>query len=260
MESMGFKELYEVSLKATYPIEVGSRVIEVGENIAVFDRIQLANFEEIKSHIAARGGKHNPAWVWWEETKEVRLRFNQGVFSQDQLSIMWNANLIKKILPERILIPKRERLESDELGYVELQYRPYQEKVFIYLLSGEKITEYLLTDQKIHINEPYTDIIVDYEFEYDGNTQILQIGEQLTNGFLSLCGKIKVKNDTDGKITTGIIRIPKLKLITKMSMQLGNGTIPILASAEGVAFPTGVKGDKKVMEIEFLSDDIDSDM
>jgi hypothetical protein len=36
---IGFKELYEVSLKATYPIEMGDRRIEVGETIAVFDKL-----------------------------------------------------------------------------------------------------------------------------------------------------------------------------------------------------------------------------
>jgi hypothetical protein len=36
---IGFKELYEVSLKATYPIEVGGEIIEAGETIAFFDRI-----------------------------------------------------------------------------------------------------------------------------------------------------------------------------------------------------------------------------
>jgi hypothetical protein len=37
--SIGFKELYDVSLKTTYPIETGDRKIEVGETIAVFDKI-----------------------------------------------------------------------------------------------------------------------------------------------------------------------------------------------------------------------------
>ena len=36
---LGFKELYDVSLKATYPIEVDGVNIEVGETIAHFDKI-----------------------------------------------------------------------------------------------------------------------------------------------------------------------------------------------------------------------------
>ena len=46
---VNFKELYEVTLKATYPIEVNGRTIEIGETIALFDRIQLANFADDNS-------------------------------------------------------------------------------------------------------------------------------------------------------------------------------------------------------------------
>jgi hypothetical protein len=38
-QELGFKELYEVSLKATYPIEVSGKTIEVDETVASFDRI-----------------------------------------------------------------------------------------------------------------------------------------------------------------------------------------------------------------------------
>ena len=80
--NIGFKELYEVSLKATYPIEMGDRIIEIGETIAVFDKIQIGNFEEKKNFFSANGGYDNRAHIWWEETKEIRLNFSQGVFSK----------------------------------------------------------------------------------------------------------------------------------------------------------------------------------
>ena len=67
----GLKELYEVSLKATYPIEVKGRIVEVGETIALFDKIQVANFQEIKKFVSANGGFDNRPRVWWEETKEI---------------------------------------------------------------------------------------------------------------------------------------------------------------------------------------------
>jgi hypothetical protein len=71
--NIGFKELYDVSLKATYPIEVGGRIIEVGETVAAFDKIQIANFEERKNFISANGGYDNRARIWWEESKEIRI-------------------------------------------------------------------------------------------------------------------------------------------------------------------------------------------
>jgi hypothetical protein len=36
---LSFKELYEVSLKTTLPIEVSGATIEAGETIALFDKI-----------------------------------------------------------------------------------------------------------------------------------------------------------------------------------------------------------------------------
>lgn len=75
MNDFNFKELYEVSLKATYPIEVGGKKIEVGETIASFDRIQIANLQEIKQSTAARGGFDNRGHVFWETTKEVKINF-----------------------------------------------------------------------------------------------------------------------------------------------------------------------------------------
>jgi hypothetical protein len=37
--NVSFKELYDVYLKATYPMEIGNRKFEVGEPIAHLDRI-----------------------------------------------------------------------------------------------------------------------------------------------------------------------------------------------------------------------------
>ena len=54
--NLGFKDLYDVTLKSTYNIEVGGRTIEPGEVIAIFDKIQLGQFDEIKSYITANGG------------------------------------------------------------------------------------------------------------------------------------------------------------------------------------------------------------
>jgi hypothetical protein len=38
-EEFGLKELYDLTLKATYPIELDGRVFEPGEIIARFDKI-----------------------------------------------------------------------------------------------------------------------------------------------------------------------------------------------------------------------------
>ena len=71
---LNFKELYEVSLKSTLPIEVSGTKIEAGETIASFDRIQIANFQEIKSAASANGG--------WEDRKSTRLNSSHVCLSR----------------------------------------------------------------------------------------------------------------------------------------------------------------------------------
>ena len=70
---ISFKELYSVSLKTTSTIEINGRRVEAGETIALFDSIQIANFQEIKQTASANGGYDNRALVVWENTKELRL-------------------------------------------------------------------------------------------------------------------------------------------------------------------------------------------
>ena len=50
-ELQGLKELYDVTLKATYPIELGKRKIEPGEVILAFDNIQVGGLQELKERI-----------------------------------------------------------------------------------------------------------------------------------------------------------------------------------------------------------------
>jgi hypothetical protein len=67
----GLKELYSLTLKATYPIEMEGRTFEAGEVIARFDKIQIANFRELTSRANASGGKGNSTLVVWEDPKEI---------------------------------------------------------------------------------------------------------------------------------------------------------------------------------------------
>ena len=44
MENFSFKELEQCYLKATYPIEIGKRIIEEGEVILAFDNIAYPQY------------------------------------------------------------------------------------------------------------------------------------------------------------------------------------------------------------------------
>lgn len=256
----GLKELYEVSLKATYPIEVKNRIIEVGESIAVFDRIQLANFTEMKKFVSANGGFDNRPRIWWEETKEIQLNMSQGVFSKTQMALMTNAKLLNNEGQSLVPIHCREILETDERGVATTKH-PISSPVFVYNKNtGEKISSFSFSDNSLTISMAYTDIIVDYCYNYNNGCEIISFGNSLTDGYFSLEGKTRVKDDITGQVKTGIIKIPKLKLLSNLSMRLGNDAIPQVGRLDAVAVPVGPKGSKKVMELIFLNDDIDSDM
>ena len=257
---LNFKELYEVSLKSTLPIEVSGEKIEAGETIASFDKIQIANFQEIKSVASANGGWDNRAHIFWETTKEVKINFSQGIFSKIQLALMTNAQLVNNEGEQIIPINKREEFESDEHGKVVIG-RILREPVFVYdKATGKKITGWTSTTDSIMLNEAYKSVIVDYWYDYDNGCQIMTVGRPLTQGFLSLVGKMRVKDDGTGKVRTGIIKIPKLRLMSDLSIRVGSDAIPQVGRLDAVAVPEGARGQSKVMEIIFLNDDIDADM
>ena len=257
---LNFKELYEVSLKSTLPIEVSGTKIEAGETIASFDKIQIANFQEVKSVASANGGWDNRAHIFWETTKEVKINFSQGIFSKIQLALMTNAQLINNEGEQIVPINKREEFESDEHGKVVIG-RTLREPVFVYdKATGKKITGWTSTTDSIMLNEAYKSVIVDYWYDYDNGCQIMTVGRPLTQGYLSLVGKMRVKDDVTGKVRTGIIKIPKLRLMSDLSMRVGSDAIPQVGRLDAVAVPEGGRGQSKVMEIIFLNDDINADM
>ena len=112
----------------------------------------------------------------------------------------------------------------------------------------------------ISIDRPYCGVEVDYQYEYYNATSIITVGQKLINGYLSLEGKTRVKDDITGNTHTAILRIPRLRLVSDLSMRLGREAEPLLANFNAIGVPLGVGKDKKIMELLFLSDDIDAEM
>ena len=257
---LGFKELYEVSIKATLPIEVGGRIIEAGETIASFDKIQIANFQEIKEVVTAKGGYGNQTLITWDSTKEVKLSFTQGIFSKTQLALMANAQLVTNHGEQIVPINVREQHESDENGKVVLKHIP-KEPIFIYdQETGLKLDKPIISGDTLYLSQQFKNIVVDYWYDYDNGFTTLTVGQRLTCGHLSLTGKMRVKDDVTGRVTTGIVNIPKMRLMSDLSMRVGSDAIPQVGRLDAVAVPEGARGQQKVMEIIFLNDDIDADM
>ena len=259
-EQFSLKELYDVVIKCTYPMEVNGRNFEPGEVIARFDKIQLSNFQEIKNTVAARGGFDNRGRVYWTTTKEVQLMFSQGIFSKTQFALLTGAQVIYNSNTDNTDISNREEIETDGAGRITLSKTP-NSKVFFYDAETGTKLEYVekKNERQYEFATPYQNIIADYTYLYNTNSSIVKIGRQLTNGFLSLEARTKVKFDETGNITTGIIKIPKLKLMSELSMRLGEQSSPITGTFMATAIPVGERGNTEVMEIIFLDEYLDPD-
>lgn len=255
------KELYDVFLKTTYPIEISGKRYEAGETLCLFDKISIANFNEIKSRETAHGGFGNRDHVFWENTKGIDITLSQGIFNSLQFALLCNAKMVYKNNGEEIRISKREETESDETGNIIFSEEPV-DNFFVYdKLTGERITEYrVINGKNILIDKPYTSVILDYRYVYSGGAKNLMIGRSLTEGFLRLEGKTRVKDDISGKTRTGILEIPKLKLMSDLSMRLGENASPVGVNFSFKALPDSNGPTAKVMNLYFLNDDIDSDM
>ena len=259
MDLGSFKVLENVHLKATSNIEVNGIKISAGESIVVFDKIQLSNFDEIKEYVAARGGYDNRGHVYWETTKSMRFSFSQGVFSKVQFGLLNNAKIISVSNEEPLLITYDDELESDETGILRPTKTPV-DQIFVYdKESGDKIEVEPFEDY-YKIEQPYKDVVMRYRYNYEDGATVAKIGQQFLQGFLELEGRTRVKDDTSGLITTGIIKIPKLKLMSGLSMRLGTQANPVVGNFNAEGVPIDSRRNSYVMEMYFLNSDIDSDM
>ena len=255
------KELYDVRLKATYPIEIGNCKFAPGETIAFFDKLTLANFQEIQQVASAKGGYGNQGKVFWTTTKEVQLVFHQGIFSRTQFALMTNAKLLK-FSSEAIPISCRETHDIEIGGDCKIELRQEPLNLFCYDENYQAISPKSCTGRFVVFNQEDEGktVIIDYEYNYTNGHQKATIGRELISGFISLEGKTRVKDDITGQTKTGIIKIPKLKIMSSLSMVLGTNANPVVGSFQAIGLPVGAKGNTTVMEIDFLNDDIDADI
>lgn len=260
-KEFGMQELYSVQLKSTYPIEIKGIQYAAGEVVAAFDKIQIANFKEINKEIAAQGGYQNKKLVIWDRTEGVNLIFTQGVFSKTQLGLMNNARVLSIGEGKRIRIAQRDELETDSEGKITLTHVPIDSWIFVYNReTGEKLTNLSMIDEQT-IQTPliYKEVVVDYEYGYDNGADVELIGEEIFDGFLTLEGRSRIKDDITGETHTAIIYIPKLKITSDFNLTLGQNAQPMVGQFKGTALSVGGRKSSKALEIYFLDEDIDKD-
>lgn len=254
-----FKDLEKVSLKATSNIEIGNKQFVPGETLAYFDKIQVAALDEQRDVRVAEGGYENQPRVFWETTKDLKLRFSQGVFSEEHFALLTNAKLIEQVgVP--ILISEQEDKETNESGVITLKHAPVGE-IFVYNKNtGSRITNYTIDGANLTFETPFLEVLVRYTFNYTNKIYDYKIGRRLVNGFVELEGRTRIKDDVSGQVVTGIFKIPKLKLLSELSVKLGEQATPVVGRFDALCVPVGSRGNTYVTDFVILSDDIDSDL
>ena len=260
----GIKELYSVKIKATSNIEIGNHSFEQGENIITFDKVMISNIEQIRKTVTAHGGFDDRDLVWWDTTKGVNIEFAQGIVNNMQFSLMSNSKLFTLDEGRPILLSAREVVESNEDGKIFLKDREDIRSVFIYKIdTGEKLAYTKVENSIYQIEESYTEVIVDYSYVYRNGADknvIGQIAADRSNATMWFEGRTKVKDDITGTVKTGILIIPRFRIVSHLLLTLGENANPMVHRFSGMGLPYGERGDTRVMEIFYLNDDIDADI
>lgn len=252
----GIKELYDVTLRLNNPIEFNGKKFSVNESLLVFKTAELAQVSEQSIDIQAKGGYHNVPLINWEVDKQINFAITNGVLSPISWALLSNSKIE---LPKSKSVSYNENLktiETDNYCYVDLKYYPNhcnilmgvqgnpcneplpmgrrkelklkplppsKEKfIFIYdSETGKRILDFEIYQNRIFFKESYREVYIDYTFNYEDRIKVIKVGDRLFNGFLSLTGKMSVKDEKSGEVTTAILEIPKIKLSSSLSMRLG---------------------------------------
>ena len=176
---------------------------------------------------------------------------------------MNNTRLINIGENQIVRIAQRDELETDSEGKITLTHVPIDSWIFVYNKeTGEKLTNLTWVDKTQAILQTplvYKDVIVDYEYGYNNGADVSFIGEDIFEGYVTLEGRTRIKDDITGETHTAIIYIPKLKITSDFNLTLGTNAQPMVGKFSGTALPIGNAKNSKALEIYYLEDDIDRD-
>lgn len=253
---VGIKELYDVSLRLNAPLEIGGIKYDINESILNFETAEIAQINETKQNVQARGGYHNPALVNWEIDKEMNFAISHGVLSPKSWALLSNSKIKEPVYKSVGIYETLHVIEAGDYSYVDLKYCPNScdciigaqpnpcfeplpmgrrpelmlkplppsktKWIFIYdEETGKRIRDFEIYQNRIFFKEDVRKITIDYTFYCEDKIRVIEVGNRLLNGFLRLTGKMSVKDEKSGEVTTAILEMPKIKLSSSLSMKLG---------------------------------------
>lgn len=253
---VGMKEMYDINIRLNQPLEIGGRKYDINETILSFERADIAQVQENKEHKQARGGYNNNMLIDWEIDKEATFAITHGILSPTTWAVLSNSKLNKKGAKSVSFKEQLTVIEDEDFWYVDLKYipnhvdgtwglqgNPENEQMpmgrrewlplkplppksdrflFCYdMETGNRIMKFDICGNRIIFRGEHRKVMVDYTFDYVDDILQLDVGNRLINGFLNLTAKVTAKDFFTGEPRTAIIEIPKLKIVSSLSMKLG---------------------------------------
>lgn len=257
----GLKDIYEASIKAAVPLDIMGVHYEVGDTILYFDSIQEIVFQENKNINDARGMFDNRSLINWETTREIGCILNMGTISHLSFGVM-NASTLKS--GENKSINQYEKLYIDNTGKATTKHViDTNKKVNIYEIQNDrrvrKILDYKIEENTLLLEDKNIDILIDYYFNYTLKSEIVNIGQKDLNGYLMFVGKFRYTDEYSAVQKTGIIEIPKLRINSNFSINLGRNINPLVSALQFQAIPDGFRKNAKTIIVTYLDEDIDGD-
>lgn len=270
---VGMKEMYDINIRLNQPLEIGGRKYDINETILSFERADIAQVQENKEHKQARGGYNNNMLIDWEIDKEVTFAITHGILSPTTWAVLSNSKLNKKGAKSVSFKEQLTVIEDEDFWYVDLKYipnhvdgtwglqgNPENEQMpmgrrewlplkplppksdrflFCYdMETGNRIMKFDICGNRIIFRGEHRKVMVDYTFDYVDDILQLDIGNRLINGFLNLTAKVTAKDFFTGEPRTAIIEIPKLKIVSSLSMKLGTSyNEPIINDFYFIGYP-----------------------
>lgn len=270
-------------------MKFGDRNVEDGEPVLYFENISMSSLTQQTSPIMARGGWANLPRVIWEDRSEVTFTLSEGVMSSISMGILLSANVTNATKEKALDVSKREGpftlvpyMDGDkEVKVLYLMNEPvlYPEKktfIFEYARDVAQKKVYgkivgdkdelartrlaIFEDKACEINaDENKKYIVDYYYKYNNDALLYTIEKERFNGLFTLEGKFYSKDENDGLNYTNLIYMPKVRVVSDISLRLGERADPTVSVFNIIGLPenTGNNRNGLIMEITRLSEDIE---
>lgn len=265
LEELGIKNLERICIKTKNEVAFGDRLLEAGEPVLYFDNTQISLLSEGSRAIMARGGWRNEPLVIWEDREQVTFQFANGTVNTTSLNLLLGAKMLTKA--DDNILPFNEIIELDESGKGYLKFEPIEGdeeyKMFFFTYSYSNIQQRLrpaaIRGKQIDFGSELSNCVVmcDYYFTYKNDIITYSMNRERFNNLYILEATFQMKDENDGLIRTGFLRMPKVRILSNINLRMGERVDPMVSTFRIIAQPESKDGREDVVcEIQYLDEDI----